>query len=65
MFFTIYPLMNEFTENKFIEYINKPYDTHSPFSLFFANIIDFEKKSPKYEEKTDIKIFKEVKQNNL
>ena len=64
MFFTIYPLMNEFTENKFIEYINKPYDTHSPFSLLFANIIDFEKKSPKYEEKTDIKIFEGVKQND-
>ena len=64
IFFTIYPLMNEFTENKFIEYINEPYDTHSPFSLFFANIIDFEKKSPKYEEKTDIKIFKDVKQND-
>ena len=64
MFFTIYPLMNEFTENKFIEYINKPYDTHSPFTLFFANIIDFEKKSPKYEEKTDIKIFKDVQQND-
>jgi hypothetical protein len=64
IFFTIYPLMNEFTENKFIEYINEPYDTHSPFSLFFANIIDFEKKSPKYEEKTDIKIFKDDKQND-
>ena len=64
MFFIIYPLMNEFTGKKFIKYINKPYDSYSPFSLFFANIINFEMKSPKYKEKTDIKIFKDDKQND-
>ena len=62
-FFIIYPLMNEFTENKFIEYVNKPSDSHSPFSLHFANIIKFYEKSPKYEEKVDLKIFGDKSEN--
>ena len=64
IFFIIYPLINEFTENKFIEYVNKPFDSHSPFSLLFANIDKFNEKSPKYEENIDAN-FLEDKNNVL
>ena len=63
-FFIIYPLISEFTENKFIEYVNKPSNSHSPFSLYFANIIKFDEKSPKYEEKVDTNIFEDEKEND-
>ena len=64
IFFTIYPLINEFTYKKFIEYINNPNDYIFPFSLIFTNIINFEQKSPNYNEEKEIKIFQDFKAND-
>ena len=60
IFFIIYPLTNKFTGNKFIEYVNKPFDSYSPFSLVFANICNFNEKSPKYEENINVNILEDT-----
>ena len=64
IFFTIYPLINEFTYKKFIEYINNPIDCVSPFSLIFTNLINFEQKSPNYNEIKEPKILEDFKAND-
>ena len=57
IFFIIYSLKNEFTSKQFIKYVNKPYDVFYPFSLYFANIKNFEAISPQYNEEIESKIF--------
>ena len=63
-FFIIYPLINLFTSNKLIEYVNNPYDSFSPFSLLFANIINFNSRSPNYFETKEEKIFTDINDND-
>ena len=64
IFYRFYPLINEFTSKKFIEYVQNPYDTFSPFLLFFANIVNFNSKSPKYNEEIKTKIIDDNIINN-
>ena len=59
IFIIIHPLINGFTFNQLIKYINEPNDTFSPFYLFFTNLLDFNSKSPKYFEEKNSKIFEE------
>ena len=64
IFFIIYPLENEFTSNKFIEYVNNPYDSFHPFSFKFANLINFENKSSNDNEEKEETILKNYKNND-
>ena len=64
IFIIIYPLINEFTSKELINFIFNSYDDFFPFSLFFLNSSDFSKKSPKYFDKVDSKIFNENTINN-
>ena len=57
IFFIIYSLKNDFTSKQFIRYVNKPYDLFYPFSLYFANIKNFEARSPQYNAEIKSKIF--------
>ena len=54
-FVICYPLVNEFTFNKFIKAIFSPYDTYFPFKIYFNNLLEKEDK--------DIQLIKES--NNL
>ena len=64
IYFIIYPLENVFTVNKFIEYVNAPFDSFRPFSLKFANLINFETKSSNDNEKKVGTILKNYKNND-
>lgn len=60
-FIIIYPLVNQFTNEQFINYVVNPPDMYFPYDLYFANIKQYFFKDNEKEKK--IKIFNKEENN--